>query len=273
MITCACAIDAACFELVTTAAAAGWQDVASQFDQGRLTRLGEAKQKALAEAHAGTGSGDASAIDAGEALDQPQVLAGASELLLFVEVGRLDNQGVPLPAASRVTHPLTDGWSDMRPAVKRDDASFTHHLVENRHVLRSLQDLEILPRRTISHRGHTWLPSYNWIDGGWVARVWAIPRSPELRGREDIRPLGILPAETEERPVWLALRAKLETKAVAYGDLEAPYVIAINAPDALRNEPRSALAGAVCLGIRKAGGVGARAKPNIQTAPAPASPS
>ncbi|MBS0470228.1 MAG: DUF4893 domain-containing protein [Proteobacteria bacterium] len=47
-----------------TAAFAGWQDVASQFDQQRLAQLGEAKQKALAEAHAGSGSGDASAIDA-----------------------------------------------------------------------------------------------------------------------------------------------------------------------------------------------------------------
>ncbi|HJW42077.1 MAG TPA: DUF4893 domain-containing protein [Rhizomicrobium sp.] len=49
--------------LSASAAAAGWQDVASQFDQQRLARLAEAKQKALAEAHAGAGSGDASAID------------------------------------------------------------------------------------------------------------------------------------------------------------------------------------------------------------------
>jgi hypothetical protein len=48
--------------LSANAAAAGWQDVATQFDQQRLARLGEAKQKALAEAQAGTGSGDASAI-------------------------------------------------------------------------------------------------------------------------------------------------------------------------------------------------------------------
>jgi hypothetical protein len=50
--------------LTATAAVAGWQDVASQFDRQRLAQLGEAKQKALAEAHSGTGSGDASAIDA-----------------------------------------------------------------------------------------------------------------------------------------------------------------------------------------------------------------
>ncbi|MEI9996224.1 MAG: DUF4893 domain-containing protein [Rhizomicrobium sp.] len=54
---------AAAFALCATAAAAGWQDVASQADQQRLAQLADAKQKGLAEAHAGTGSGDASAID------------------------------------------------------------------------------------------------------------------------------------------------------------------------------------------------------------------
>ncbi|HEY0105194.1 MAG TPA: DUF4893 domain-containing protein [Rhizomicrobium sp.] len=49
--------------LSATAASAGWQDVASQYDQQRLARLDEAKQKALSEAHAGAGSGDAAAID------------------------------------------------------------------------------------------------------------------------------------------------------------------------------------------------------------------
>ena len=57
------ALCAAAIALTATAASAGWQDVASKFDQDRLGRLDEAKQKALAEAHGGAGSGDASAID------------------------------------------------------------------------------------------------------------------------------------------------------------------------------------------------------------------
>jgi hypothetical protein len=56
------ALAAAAFALCTSAASAGWQDQASAFDQHRLASLGEAKQKGLAEAQAGTGSGDASAI-------------------------------------------------------------------------------------------------------------------------------------------------------------------------------------------------------------------
>jgi hypothetical protein len=47
-----------------TAASAGWQDQASDFDKGRLAALGEAKQKALGEAKGAGGTGDASAIDA-----------------------------------------------------------------------------------------------------------------------------------------------------------------------------------------------------------------
>jgi len=47
-----------------TAASAGWQDQASDFDKGRLAALGEAKQKALGEAKGSGGTGDASAIDA-----------------------------------------------------------------------------------------------------------------------------------------------------------------------------------------------------------------
>ncbi len=57
------ALVAAFVALTASAASAGWQDVASKSDQDRLARLDEAKQKALAEAHAGQGSGDASAID------------------------------------------------------------------------------------------------------------------------------------------------------------------------------------------------------------------
>lgn len=49
--------------LSATAASAGWQDQASDFDKHRLASLGEAKQKALGEAKGAGGTGDASAID------------------------------------------------------------------------------------------------------------------------------------------------------------------------------------------------------------------
>ena len=55
---------AAVLALTATAASAGWQEQASDFDKGRLAALGEAKQKALGEAKGGQGAGDASAIEA-----------------------------------------------------------------------------------------------------------------------------------------------------------------------------------------------------------------
>jgi len=61
--------------LSATAASAGWQEQASDFDKGRLAALGEAKQKALGEAKNGQGAGDASAIEAalGPASHAPSV--------------------------------------------------------------------------------------------------------------------------------------------------------------------------------------------------------
>ncbi|MGZ6008150.1 MAG: DUF4893 domain-containing protein [Rhizomicrobium sp.] len=67
--------------LSATTAEAGWQDQASAFDQKRLASLGEAKQKALAEAKAGRGTGDFSAIrsalDAGSHAPSPHEIAGS----------------------------------------------------------------------------------------------------------------------------------------------------------------------------------------------------
>jgi hypothetical protein len=60
------------------AANAGWQETASAFDQQRLAKLGEAKDKALAEAKAGTGEGDARAI--GSALDAESHVPNASAM-------------------------------------------------------------------------------------------------------------------------------------------------------------------------------------------------
>lgn len=94
----------------------------------------------------------------------------------------------------------------------------------------AVQDIDTLA--AVAHRGPDGLPSYDWSEGGWLVNVWAIPRSPELRGREDIRPLGIMPGEESEKAPWVAMRAKAELKAEAYGVLDAPYVMAINAPDA-----------------------------------------
>jgi hypothetical protein len=53
---------AAAFAVCTTAAQAGWRDVASKFDQQRLARLDEARTKAMGEAGHGASARDLSII-------------------------------------------------------------------------------------------------------------------------------------------------------------------------------------------------------------------
>lgn len=62
-----------------TAAEAGWQDTAAPFDQQRLSRLDEARAKALAEASSGASQGDLSIIHA--VLDLAPQSASVSSLL------------------------------------------------------------------------------------------------------------------------------------------------------------------------------------------------
>ena len=45
------------------------------------------------------------------------------------EVGRLDDERVALPVATRIAHQLLDAAADVRTAVERDDARVVHHLV------------------------------------------------------------------------------------------------------------------------------------------------
>ena len=82
--------------------------------------------------------------DAGEALDQVQVLARSSELALLREIRRLDDQRVAFPAASRVAVPELDVLVHVRTAVHRDDARIVRHLAEEHHALRRLDDLVVV---------------------------------------------------------------------------------------------------------------------------------
>src|SRR3954466_10888790 len=66
------------------------------------------------------------------------------------EVLRLDDERVPLPAATRRSHPLTD--AAMRPAVERNDPRVVDHLVDDRHVRGVLDDLHVVVVRTGHHR-------------------------------------------------------------------------------------------------------------------------
>jgi len=71
------------------------------------------------------------------------------------------------------------------------------------------------------------LPSYGIEDRGWSIRITALPRGAESRGQPAGRPIAFYPVESGSfdgrRPILAALREK----AGRYGELDAPYVIAV----------------------------------------------
>lgn len=72
------------------------------------------------------------------------------------------------------------------------------------------------------------LPAFTHKDAGWKIEFRAIPRSPEARGREGARPLGIFGGVEAQ---WVqddgGIRGALTDKGSAYGSLGGPFVVAV----------------------------------------------
>ncbi len=82
-------------------------------------------------------------VDAGEALDEMQVVACSAIVGPRREVGRVDDQRRPFPMTTRVSPPLTNCSWKVRASVGRNDAMETLSLarvIENRETSRSLHD-------------------------------------------------------------------------------------------------------------------------------------
>src|SRR5262249_9790885 len=86
----------------------------------------------------------------GKPLDDAECLTGAAiwravagkvSGVLAVEVRRLDDQRVPFPSASRVTHVRSKTVTDMRASIERDDARLVNRLVSDRDESWGLDDL------------------------------------------------------------------------------------------------------------------------------------
>ena len=113
----------------------------------------------------------------------------------FLDV-RLDAEGSTTPAGRRVREQTTralDGWSP--------------------------DDLDQLDSDA--------MPEANIVDGEWVARLRPIPKEPEVRGQPSGRAVGVIGPMPLTDPIPLTRKA-LEAKANAYGDLDAPFIIAVN---------------------------------------------
>lgn len=73
------------------------------------------------------------------------------------------------------------------------------------------------------------LPTWRFEHDGWELEFVAMPKSPELRGDPSARPLGMFfPMEAKWRNDHERIREALRDKAGAYGELDKPFVIALN---------------------------------------------
>lgn len=71
------------------------------------------------------------------------------------------------------------------------------------------------------------LPEYVIEDRGWSIRVTALPRGHESRGEASGRPIAFYPIESGSFDGRAPVLASLREKAGRYGELDAPYVIAL----------------------------------------------
>jgi hypothetical protein len=72
------------------------------------------------------------------------------------------------------------------------------------------------------------LPRWQWKYQNWKIVFYPIPKSPNLRGKPDVRPVGM----QFDGVHWLDLRTPIRDRIIAkakrYGKLDLPYVIALN---------------------------------------------
>lgn len=80
------------------------------------------------------------------------------------------------------------------------------------------------------------LPEWEWDEGGASFTFRAIPKKAEARGRPSVRPIGAVTQAAEWIDSKTPILKTLRTKATKYGDLAAPYVIALNCLDIFVDE-------------------------------------
>src|SRR4029450_7657314 len=82
-----------------------------------------------------------------EALDETHVLSRPSELAAIDEIGRLDNQRIPFPAAAGISHPGTDRRSHMGTTIQWNNPRLMENLVDDDKVSWSLDEPVIADQR------------------------------------------------------------------------------------------------------------------------------
>ncbi len=92
--------------------------------------------------------------------------------------------------------------------------------------LRRLNYNELIQK--LNQNGIEGMPRWKWTGNGWEIIFFPIPKSPEMRGKSGVRPAGIFPPKVFYLRTDKKIRKNLKDKATRYGEIDLPYVIAIN---------------------------------------------
>lgn len=80
--------------------------------------------------------------------------------------------------------------------------------------------------------GFDGLPCFEWSHEEWDVSFFPVAKSLGIRGHGGIRPIGmIMPEEFRIVENYKAIRAALASKATKYGELDLPFVVAVNVID------------------------------------------
>ena len=167
-------------------------------------------------------SGEAFYLEATVVSDQSKEEAGREQLQHELE-DALDGIDSPDFSFAVVTRDFPEGSRPIRSVVDR--------------IRRGLPDLdydvfmEKWPSLDLENGPRWRLDEPGWCqDGrGWEVDVYPVPRPPELRGTPNERPVFLRSAaEMVEVHPEVALKEALEDKSSKYGDLDRPFVIAVN---------------------------------------------
>lgn len=82
--------------------------------------------------------------------------------------------------------------------------------------------------RMIEGGGYRAAPHWLFEESGWRIVFFPFPKSPGMRGRPGVRPLGMWFHGVHLITTWEAIRDAILNKAGRYGELDLPYVIAVD---------------------------------------------
>jgi hypothetical protein len=77
-------------------------------------------------------------------------------------------------------------------------------------------------------RGPAGMPRHTFSHQGWHIEFTPIPKAPDKRGRPGVRPIGVTLTGVQLNNAKEAMHDSVKEKASRYGDLRAPFVVAVN---------------------------------------------